>query len=235
VQNVEAVSESRLTGDVPGPADPTVLPIETPSSGESGFGRRELLAVVISLAAGGFVTFGMLTASAARPSGSLPPAEATRPAATPSRTAAPRRTWHSGNPDWTGTDRHAVAFELLSENRVQAWQRMAQPILVVRCIEKHTEAFVYIESAAQIEPQPNHAVRIRIDNAPEREERWPDTEEHDALFAPDSAAFAHQLIGAKTMRFGYKPHNAAPVVAEFNVDGLATLIEPAAALCAWKR
>jgi hypothetical protein len=33
------------------------------------------------------------------------------------------------------------------------------------------------------------------------------------------------------MRFGYTPHNAAPVSAQFDVAGLAERISPAAAQC----
>jgi hypothetical protein len=207
-----------------------------PAAAAAGFSRRELLAIAIAIALGGSVTFGMLAASGARPSDPAPSAgvpERSRTQSIP--VAAPRRHWNSTNRDWIGNDRRAIAFELMAENKVQVWQRIAQPILVVRCLEKRTETFVFIESAAQIEAQANHAVRVRVDDEPEREERWPDTEEHDALVAPDSAAFTHRLIGARTLRFGYKPHNSAPVVAEFNVDGLGTLIEPLAAQCGWTR
>jgi hypothetical protein len=216
------------------------LPEPAPAAAANGIGRRELFAIVLAVVVGGGVTFALLTVAAARPSATTAPealsvsARRTLAAAPGAALAAPQQTWRAGNPDWIGSERHTVAFELLAERKVQVWQRTAHPILVVRCMAKHTEAFVFIESAAQIEPQANRAVRIRIDNAAEREERWSDTEEHDALFAPDSTALAHQLIGATTLRFGYKPHNSAPVVAEFNVAGLGALIEPAAAQCGWK-
>jgi hypothetical protein len=128
--------------------------------------------------------------------------------------------------------RRGVAFELYAENKVPIWQRQAHPILVVRCQANRTEAFVFIESAARIESEDeNHTVRIGFDDEPEMTERWPDSAEHDALFAPDGAAFARRVTRASRLRFGYTPHNAAPVVATFAVSGLADLIAPAARQC----
>jgi hypothetical protein len=60
-----------------------------------------------------------------------------------------------------------------------------RPLLVVRCMKK-TEAFVYTGSALRIEPNTeDHTVSFRFDDEPARTERWPDSAEHDALFAPD--------------------------------------------------
>jgi hypothetical protein len=39
------------------------------------------------------------------------------------------------------------------------------------------------------------------------------------------------LLNANSMRFGFTPHNAAPVTAHFQVSGLRNLVEPAAKGC----
>jgi hypothetical protein len=153
-------------------------------------------------------------------------------------TAAPNITpkWRSANPDWLGNDPRAVAFEVLSENRVQIWQRQAHPSLVVRCSSKEIEVFVFIESAARIEAQDeNHTVRLTFDNEPEVTERWPDSYQHNALFAPDGAAFTGRLTHASTLKFGYTPHNAGRVVAEFHVSGLADRLDSVARQCGLKK
>ena len=80
----------------------------------------------------------------------------------------------------------------------------------------------------------NHSVRISFDDEPEVTERWPDSSDHDALFAPDAVAFARRLTAARTLRFGYTPHNSQKAVAEFHLSGLAELIQPAAKQCGWK-
>lgn len=57
------------------------------------------------------------------------------------------------------------------------------------------------------------------------------TREHDALFAPDGQALAQRLLTARQLHFGFSPHNAAPVTATFEVDGLAKHLEPIAKRC----
>jgi hypothetical protein len=88
----------------------------------------------------------------------------------------------------------------------------------------------------KIEPHTEgKTVTISVDDEPVRTERWPDSDDHDALFAPDGAAFAQRLLHAQTLRFGYSPHNASDVVAQFHVSGLAGLIEPVAKDCGWNK
>ena len=123
-----------------------------------------------------------------------------------------------------------------AENTVPIWLNQVRPLLVVRCISNRTEVFVFTGSALKIEPDTeDHTVTYRFDDESERSERWPDSAEHDALFAPDGTVIAQRVLGAQTLRFGYTPHNAAPVVAQFSVSGLRELIEPVAKDCGWKK
>jgi hypothetical protein len=175
------------------------------------------------------------------------PAPARKPAANRAATAAART---SGTPAstpltpkwnqvtagrWTGGDRKSVAFELQANNKIHIWTRDVTPVLVVRCRGGQVEPFVYTQSAARMEPQDgDHTVRVAFDDGPEVSERWPDSDEHDALFARDSAAFTHQLASAQTLRFGFEPHNAGPAVTQFDVSGLNELLAAAAKPCGWK-
>jgi hypothetical protein len=144
--------------------------------------------------------------------------------------------WNSTNRDWVGNQRRAVAFELPAENKVAVWQRQVQLTLVVRCVANRIDAFVFTQSAAKMEPQDgDHTVRIAFDDGAESVERWPDSDEHDALFAPDGAAFIRRLAAAQTMQFGFTPHNATPVAADFNVAGLAGVMESSAKQCGLKK
>jgi hypothetical protein len=171
------------------------------------------------------------------------PAPARKPA-NRAATAAPRTSPTPGTPKWsqvtagrwTGGDRKSVAFELQANNKIRIWTRDVIPVLVVRCQAGQVEPFVYTQSAARMEPQDgDHTVRVAFDDGPELTERWPDSDEHDALFARDSAAFTHQLATAQTLRFGFDPHNAGPAVARFDVSGLNELLAAAAKPCGWKR
>ena len=176
------------------------------------------------------------------------PPPARKPAANRAATAAPRTSptpastlvtpkWSQVTAGrWTGGDRKSVAFELRANNKIPIWTREVIPVLVVRCQAGQVEPFVYTQSAARMEPQDgDHTVRIAFDDGPEATERWPDSDEHDALFARDSAAFTHQLATAQTLRFGFDPHNAGPAVARFDVSGLSELLAAAGKPCGWKR
>lgn len=150
--------------------------------------------------------------------------------------AAPVSKWNSANRDWLLNARKGVAFEVKSDNRVAIWQAVAQPVLVVRCDAGKMQMFVYTASAIQMEAQDeNHTVGISVDGEPEVTERWADSAEHDALFAPDGHAFAQRLSSAQTLRVSYRPHNAPKAVATFQVAGLADTLQPAAKQCGIKK
>ena len=50
----------------------------------------------------------------------------------------------------------------------------------------------------------------------------------------EGAAFANQIATARTMRFGFTPYNAKPVVIEFDVRGFDDLIGLVAKTCGAK-
>ena len=144
--------------------------------------------------------------------------------------------WNAANRDWVANAKKGVAFELRALNKVAIWQSIAQPILVVRCEAGRMQTFVYTASALQMEAiDENHAVTISFDGEPASNERWADSSEHDALFAPDAAAFTRRLAASQTFKISYTPHNASRVVAQFQTHGLSDLIEPAAKQCGWKK
>jgi hypothetical protein len=143
--------------------------------------------------------------------------------------------WSTGTHSrWrTASPKNAV-FELPAVNKVPVWMKHVRPMLVVRCLPKSTEAFVFIESAAAIESQDeDHTVRVAFDDEPASVERWPDSVEHDALFAPNAEAFVRRLARARTMRFTFSPHNALTAEAHFEVAGFAELMAPLAKQCRW--
>ena len=136
---------------------------------------------------------------------------------------------------WIGRDRRTVAFELKAVNRIHIWMRDVTPVLVVRCQAGQVDPFVFTQSAARMEAQDeDHTVRVAFDDGSETTERWPDSVEHDALFARDAATFTHQLAASRTLRFGFTPHNAEPAVARFEVAGLRDLLASAPRQCGKK-
>ena len=196
----------------------------------------ELLGAALAVAGGCVVTLAVLTA------GGEPVEDATMEvsaaAARPRLTAATLMTrdagpgWTANRARWAGNAPRSFAFEVPSHNRIGIWMREVRPLLVVRCLPETTDVFVFTQSAAMIEAQTeDHTVVFGFDDEPETRELWPDAAEHDALFAPDGAAFAKRVLNAATLRFGFTPHNAAPVTAHFQVSGLGKMVVPAAKGC----
>lgn len=208
------------------PADlvPTAPGDPAPTS-SGGLGRREVLMIAVAVLGSGAITLAVLSARAVVPAAA---AAASVPGAGASPTARLDSVppagpgWVENRALWTGSDRKSLAFELPARNETAVWMKKVRPLLVVRCVARRMDVFVYTDSAAAMEAQDeDHTVQVAFDGEPERTERWPDSVAHDALFAPDGPGMAERLSHARTMRFGYTPHNAPPVVAHFDVPGLA--------------
>jgi hypothetical protein len=217
-------------------AAPHAAPRPTSPAPRGGLGQREMVLIGVGAFVAAVVTFGLFFSRGGGSSAAAAPASSARrgmPAPVPIRPAQPAHKWSDANRSfWLASQRHSAAFELEAENTVPTWQGRVRPSLVVRCVSKKVETFVYTRSAMKIEPnQQDKTVMVSFDSEPARTERWPDSQDHDALFAPDGTAFLERLTHARMLQFGYTPHNVEPVVAEFHVSGLAELLEPVAVDC----
>lgn len=234
-----------VSSDTPAASTPVAARIEQPKPAPQGARTRRLAMVgggIVAASALMFTFLGMR--GSASPEPATAPAPARRSAAGAAvgpRPAVPMAA--RPEPDaprwnrvmdgrWVGSSRKTAAFEVQATGRVHVWTRDVTPVLVVRCDAGRTEAFVYTQSAARMEPQDgDHSVNVAFDGGSAVTERWPDSAEHDALFARHGAQFTRQLTEARTLRFGFTPHNAQPVVATFALDGLSELMSSAAHQC----
>ena len=222
----------------PGPPPaPAVNPSPVHTAGP--LGPRELAILMLAAVGTGVVTLALLMLrGSASPEAASAAAPRAVTVATPHVESKPASTlseprWRSASGKrWVGDAINSVAFELPADDRVSVWTRSVQPILVVRCTAGDVEVFVYTDTAAKIEPQTDdHSVRYALDDQAETSELWKDADGHDGLFAGDGGALAERLSRARTMRFGFTPHNANPVTVTFNVAGLSELMAPAARQC----
>jgi hypothetical protein len=224
--------------DDPAPDSPSAeRPDEAASPGAtapaSSLTRLEKRVAAASIVAGALLTMLILMMRGGASASPSPDSEAAPgPAAAASAAAAANAApaWTDENREaWIGGSRRAVAYEVPADKPVSVWMRTVQPALVVRCERNILDVFVFTDSAARIERDtPDHTVRFQFDEGPEEAARWPDADTHDALFAPDGAAFARRLAQARTLQFGFTPHNAEPVTMRFPVQGLAPVLERAA-------
>jgi hypothetical protein len=207
-------------------ARPAELPAATAAARAGGLKPIHLVAIAAAIAGGALVT---LLAMSARPSADAPrremktagPGIAAGPSAPAIDPAAPVKWTSNGQARWVNPSRNAAAFEVAAERPVAIWNGTVTPTLVVRCNKGRVDAFVFTSSAARIESEDeNHTVKLEFDSQPAAHERWPDSVEHDALFAPDGRAFVGQLSTSQALRFTFAPHNASPAAALFDVRGL---------------
>lgn len=158
------------------------------------------------------------------------------PAASEPSLPAGAAPWSDENASlWLGARRPGVAFDVRAEKPIGVWMRTVHPLLVVRCTAGAVHAFIVTDSQAQLEADTeDHTVTFAFDGDPEVRERWQDSTDHDALFAPDSSVFVKRLMQASTLRFGFTPHNATKAQMRFHVAGLEPLLTPAAKACGWR-
>lgn len=210
------------------PPPPASGPVDEASQ-DAGAGRRRLLLIAASVVGGGVITLAALRGGGAEPARTPTIADDPQPVASemtgvtpePDRPGTPAATWGDNGSMWLGPSQKGIALELAARNETPVWMRTVRPLLVVRCVSRRTEVFVFTDSAIAMEAKDgDHTVRLSVDGASERVERWPDSSTHDALFAPEGKRLLDELSGAKSLAFGYTPHNAAAVTARFDVAGL---------------
>lgn len=202
-------------------------------------GGRQLAALAVAgVLVGAAAVVGLL--ASLRNSASAPAASggAATPAASTAAGSASSNSAVEAPGDWTVTTSRTrrmpvVTFELMADNDIGLVDRRTRPVLVLRCSTTF-EAFVVTGGAAAIEGNDHrHTVAIGFNGSAPGAEQWLDSEERDALFAPEPAAFARRLASARTMRFEFVPFGAPRAAAEFNVRGFDALAAKMPKTCAW--
>lgn len=200
-----------------------------------------LVLVTLALLAGAAGTFVFL---GARPSAGAradrPPSAASSSSSSAAAASAavtlPAHQWSREDEyRWIANHKRSVAYELDADQQVRVWTTHVRPALVMRCLNRKTEVFVYTETPSKLESTDGlHSVRLTFDDAAQSDERWPDSAEHDALFAPDGTALARRISTARHLRFGFTPHNADPVQVDFDLGDAGSVVSKVAKTCGWK-
>jgi hypothetical protein len=203
-----------------------------------------IAALVVGALVTGAVALGLMAGQSASSQNVQPRAQSPAPTggqlahattAAGGAAAVSRPKWTgSRQPQWARDGSKTIAFELEAENDVAVWMKRVRPLLAVRCLSHNTEVFVLPHSAASIEPNDRHTVRVSFDHGAEVQQQWFGSDDNQALFAPDGVALANQIANARTLRVGFTPYNAAPVVIEFDVRGFDELRGSVEKTCAPK-
>lgn len=222
------------------------MPQHGPDRREPGQGARQNALVIAALVVGALISgaaaLGLMAGQSALPETAQPRAQSQAPttglshAAAAASLAAPFKSKWTGSkqPRWARDGSKTIAFELQAEKDIAVWMKRVRPFLAIRCLYHTTEVMVLPDSAASIEPNDRHTVRVGFDGGADAQQLWFGSDDHQALFAPDGAAFTTQIAAARTMRFGFTPYNAKPVTVEFDVRGFDELIGLVAKTCGAK-
>jgi hypothetical protein len=154
------------------------------------------------------------------------------PLGRPESTGAPR--WNrTRQSKWATDGSRTIGFEVEALRDVAVYMDRVRPVLAVRCISHQTEVFVMLRSSPSIENGGDtHTVRIGLDEEPDVEERWLESINMQALFAPDAKAFAARMATARRLRFAFKPYSAPAATVEFDVHGFEGPLAAMAKTCA---
>ena len=157
-----------------------------------------------------------------------------RPASEPPPTGGK---WTASQSTSEMDDSKGVSLHLDADNEIQGWIAKNRPTLIVRCRENRTQVYVITGMASSIETSDDleaHTVRVRIDDRAAERQRWTDSTDDKALFAPSPLQLARDLTKAKTLRLEFTPFQASPATVIFDVTGLDHHIGKVAAACKWK-
>ena len=207
--------------------------------------RRKAILASAAIGAIAAVMFVRLSHRSNAPANALAvavsPVEATSGKVVAQQAAHVSRTESTSAPKWSRTRQsqwatdgsRTIGFEVEALQDVAVYMDRVRPVLAVRCISQQTEVFVVLRSSPSIENGGDtHTVRIGLDEEPDVEQRWLDSSNMQALFAPDPKAFAARMATARHLRFGFKPFNAPPAAVEFDVHGFEGPLAAMAKTCA---
>src|SRR5687767_12336384 len=128
-------------------------------------------------------------------------------------------------------DSPTVVLRLAAEASVRVWLKSVLPVLILRCQERVFQAYIVTSTAAHVQSGDSRTVRLRFDSDAAETQRWSQSTDGDALFAPGPESLLDRLRTAKRLLFEFTPFNASPVVASFSTGGLTNHLSRLTAAC----
>lgn len=126
-----------------------------------------------------------------------------------------------------------VSFQLDAESIPPGGRR---PNLIVRCQNTRTAVILttWTPTVAERRSPGRAVVGLSFDGEPASRERWRESSDREALFAPDAQRLARAIARAQTLRVEFTPADAPVVTVAFEVSGFDQHIATLASYCGWK-
>ncbi len=121
-------------------------------------------------------------------------------------------------------DQPSVTLELDALNVIRGPIVDVRPALYLRCDNEKLEAFVITGAVLDRDSDYRTTVRLRWADRPPVEEAWWRSTDYSAVFAPAPTAFIHQLVSTPKLVLELRPHDAAPIAAQFDGEDLESYI-----------
>ena len=107
-----------------------------------------------------------------------------------------------------------------------------QPQLVISCDDNETRAMIVPQRRLSVSYQ-EVDVLLRIDGGDQIRDKWQISANGLSAFRPDPVRWIQGLIDATRLEVGLRPYLDKPIDFTFDVEGLATAIQPLAKACNW--
>lgn len=153
------------------------------------------------------------------------------------RLASPTHKWTTIPSRSSFDDSPTVELQLEAETPISGWPgKVETPVLVLRCKEHKTEAYVQTGMAANVEYGrfDEATVRIRVDRDPATTTIGSESTDHHALFFKEPISLIKSLLKGEQMIFGFTPFNSSAVETKFDLRGLDAAVVPLREACGWK-
>ncbi len=110
----------------------------------------------------------------------------------------------------------------------------ASGTLMIRCKAGKSDLYVVTGRPAAVEyGLDTNTVRIRLDDRKPLTQHWWESDDHEALFAPDPVPLAQQIAEAHTMLFEFTPFQETKKLIRFDLEDLKRQVEKVAVPCGW--
>lgn len=133
-------------------------------------------------------------------------------------------------------DSKQVSIALYAESQISENTDTSGPMLAIVCRQNKTEVFIVTNVPANPEYglYEEYTVRIRFDDEKPLKQRWAESTDNKALFAPNPIAFAKKINKTEKMLFEFAPFQSGPEIIEFDVRELEPYLKILANTCNWK-
>jgi type VI secretion system VasI family protein len=107
-----------------------------------------------------------------------------------------------------------------------------QPQLTISCDNNVTQVMIQAQQRLSTSNQQMEVV-LRVDGGDQSREVWQISEDSLRAFRPDPVPWIKTLLDATQLQVGLRPYLDKPLDITFDIEGLATAVQPLAKACNW--